>query len=308
VLTMPQGNVYSDVTAAAAHDALGSNGAWLLLSIDHHGWRARYDLAQALIAGRPDVTTHFGRHVQLMVDLEIQSAIYAATEQVLRLVFACLAHDHGTEAFLDTYVRWTTVAPLIEEAKTVTRGDLDTILEVPATAEEVVGILASHGVEQSFDVAEGLLARVNQLLDELHLNLAEFSQLTQQPAHQEGDNPDLGLRPLRHLDNAFRHGLKAFLPDCLPAARDFGLVGLQDPEVLQSPYLIDLYLSDQEPVFGLIDARPERTGQHLASLRAICIRIKQLSRGFLATRIMGQPGGLLTLQLIDPDELGQDLQ
>ena len=46
---MPVGPVYSPMVKAAALAALGPNGAWLLLSMDHYLWRARYDLAQALI-------------------------------------------------------------------------------------------------------------------------------------------------------------------------------------------------------------------------------------------------------------------
>jgi hypothetical protein len=204
-------------------------------------------------------------------------------------------------------VRFTTVRPLIDRAKNVTRQDLNTILEVPPTVGEVMMILADHGIEQNHEVAEALLVRVNDLLDELHANLTEFTQLTQQPEQLEGDNPDLEGHPLRYLDNAFRHGLKVFLPDCLPEERDFGVMGLQNAALLQSPYLVDLYTSNQEPVFGSLDAGPERTDGHLATLRIISRRTKQLSRGFLATRIMGQPGGLLTLQLIDPDEVGEDL-
>ena len=307
MFTMPEGAVYSTQVKTATVSALGPNGAWLLLTIDHFGWRARYDLASALVAGRPDLDSHIGRHVQSMIDLEIQSAIYTATEQLLRFVFACLAHEHGTDAFFTTYVRHTTVVPLINEAQQVTREQLGQLVGVPQNAEEMAAILESHGIDADTDLVGAALQRVDDLFDEIHQNLTEFSQLTV-PQQAVGETEPLPQgHPLRFVDNSYRHGLKVLLPDTLPAERDFAALGPNDVDIVEGPHFINLYMSEEEPVFGGVDARPERTEQNLRALASVCLRIKQLARAFLGMRIMDEPGTVLTLHHFDLDELPTDL-
>ncbi len=307
MFTMPEGTVHSTQVKTAAVSALGPNGAWLLLTIDHFGWRARYDLASALVEGRPDLDSHIGRHVQSMIDLEIQSAIYTATEQLLRLVLACLAHEHGTNAFFTTYVRRTTVVPLIDEAQQVTREQLGQLAAVPQNAEEMAAIMESHGIDADADLVNAAVQRVDDLFDEIHQNLTEFSQLTVAQEIVAEIEPLPQGHPLRYVDNSYRHGLKVFLPDTLPAERDFAALGPNDLDIIQGAYFIDLYLSEEEPVFGGVDARPERTEQNLQALASVCLRIKQLARAFLGTRIMDEPGTVLTLHHFDLDELPVDL-
>lgn len=60
-------------------------------------------------------------------------------------------------------------------------------------------------------------------------------------------------------------------------------------------------------VLGGVDARPQRTSQNLEALARVCLRIKQLARAFLGTRILNQPGAVLTLHHLELEPLTQDL-
>jgi hypothetical protein len=252
-----------------------------------------------------------------MIDLEVQSSIFAATEQLLRLVFACLAHEAGTEHFFSTYVQWATVAPLITRAQQVTREELDQLVGVPMDPQQVIEIFEHHGVDADPVLAEAALERITALFDEIHTNLTEFAQLTDPPPHPNGagmpvpgagpDDQPPEPRSLRHLDNSFRHGLKVLIPDTLPEERGFHAMGPDDVEILEGPHFVNLYMGDEEPVLGGVDARTERTEQNLEALARVCLRIKQLARAFLGTRILNEPGAVLTLHHIELEPLTPDL-
>lgn len=74
-----------------------------------------------------------------------------------------------------------------------------------------------------------------------------------------------------------------------------------------SEFLIDLHVATTDPMFGTIDAHPTRTAKHLEFLGRVCLRIKQLARAFLGTRILNEPAVLLSLQTFDMEDLPQDL-
>jgi hypothetical protein len=60
-------------------------------------------------------------------------------------------------------------------------------------------------------------------------------------------------------------------------------------------------------MFGAIDAHPGRTEQHLKTLGHVCLRIKQLARAFLGTRILDEPGVLVALRTYDLEQPPEDL-
>lgn len=104
MITLEAGDGYAEPFRDQLVDLLGEDGAWLLLSIDHYGWRARYDLARAVVEGARSASVHHARHLQSVVDLEVQSGLYAGVEQLSRLLKGVFSHEDGTKLFFETYV------------------------------------------------------------------------------------------------------------------------------------------------------------------------------------------------------------
>lgn len=117
------------------------------------------------------------------------------------------------------------MVPLIEQAQEVTREQLDDLLNIPDSAEQLLDSFQQHGVQADMGLAEAALARVVELLDGIHLNLMEFAQLTTAPPPTLLNHAQLQGHDLRRVDNVFRHGLRILLPDTLPSARGFGAIG-----------------------------------------------------------------------------------
>ena len=80
--------------------AFGADGAWLLLSIAWYGWRVQYDLACSLLTGsRPDAgaevkPVRIGVEFDIVRDLQVQSDVFAASEQFATLLRAARVRGH----------------------------------------------------------------------------------------------------------------------------------------------------------------------------------------------------------------------
>lgn len=302
MITLPAGGGYGEGLRKTLVHKLGEDGAWLLLSMDHYGWRAVFDLMTSLIRGAEGMSAHHARHLQSLVDLQAQSGLYSVAEQFARLIKAITAHEDGTAAFFETYMqRYQSIPDLIAEVGTYTREQLNEWFAVPNDPAELAANSRVNGVPMDTETAAATLTRVTETLDELHANLKEIGQLTLSPNLTGTGAPVDQGHSLRNVDNAFRHGLKVLLHDTLPTDRTFGVAiqGRADP---LSEWVIDLYQSDSEPKFATIDGRPERTEAHLHALEGLSVRIKQATRSFIV-RLTGQPAALVTMTAIDPNDL-----
>ncbi len=81
MITLKPGDAYNEPLRGMLIHQLGEDGAWLILSIDHYAWRAHYDLMVSLTRGTEGQSEHHARHLQSLVDLQVQSALYSAVEQ-----------------------------------------------------------------------------------------------------------------------------------------------------------------------------------------------------------------------------------
>lgn len=162
-----------------------------------------------------------------------------------------------------------------------------------------------HGSPVDAETALAMYTTIVGILDQLATNLTEFPQMVERLDLAGTGAPVAEGHSLRMVDNAFRHGLKILLHDALPNDRSFGVAvhGVADP---LSEHAIDLYQSTTEPKFATVDARPERTEEHLAAIALVCVRIKQIVRGFIAG-ITEQPALLATMVAIGVDELDPSL-
>lgn len=306
MITLPASDNYGHVRQALI-EALGEDGAWLVLSIDHYGWRARYDLANSLVAGAAAESEHHQRHLQSLLDLEVQSDLYAAVEQLGRLLLAIRKHEAGTDLFFEAYVASGYSLPgLIEGMGEISGPELRELLDIPADVTDFKASLWKIGSAQDAQVSEGLFDQIQEIVDQLAVNLGEFQQMVEQLDLRSTDAPVDEGHSLRTVDNAFRHGLKVLFHDTLPADRTFGVAVKGEADPL-SEFAVDLYQSSVERKFATIDGRPERTAEHLAVIAAVCVRIKQMNRGFIAS-ITDQPGLLATWPAITVAELDASLQ
>ncbi len=306
-LTLPASDGYGEGLRNLLIEALGEDGAWLILSIDHYGWRIRYDLARSVAEGAAHRSDHHARHLQSVVDLEVQSGLYAAVEQLGRLLAGIRKHEHGTDTFFEAYVASNYKLPaLIDGMGKVERDELGVLLGVPDTLDEFKSSLWKLSQSQEAQVAEMLFGQIQTTLDELAANLGEFKQMIKRLDLSTTDAPVDEGHSLRTVDNAFRHGVKTLFHDTLPIERTFGVAvsGIADP---LSEFAIDLYQSSVEPKFATIDGRPERTADHISVIEAVCVRIKQMSRGFIAA-IASEPGLLATWPSTTLDEVDISLQ
>ncbi len=305
-----------------AVDVFGPNGAWLLLSHLWYGWRSWYDLAVALVEGPGPEDASLPRPSDLSVEyesvrhLQVQSFAFAATEQLLTLTWAARKHERGTSAFFDAYV-----APpgemrvMAEELADLTREELDSLIGTPQEAADVARFVpappstgvpvldlaatpvddigglylpqhlpessAMHLMETTADIAEAILAN----LGEVRTQMLEAPE-TSLPVE---------VRPLRQVDNAFRHGHRVLFKDALPAARGWSQVGDNAPDPA-----VDLYLPDrrknpdtERAKWAKIATGPEATASMLRSLREVSTRIGQFTRGFLLEQVVGERWGLV---------------
>jgi hypothetical protein len=252
------------------------------------------------------MSQHHHMHLQSLVDLEVQSAIYAVTEVLARLLKAVAAHQDGTSAFFDAYVGSYNIRELVDWMGTIDRDALGQMLQLPTSADVLAESVKDFGTSISPAEAEYLVELVHRAFDELALNLKEFALTVKQVDLSGVDAPVSVGHSLRTVDNAYRHGLKLLLHDSVPIDRSFGVAVHREADPV-GEYAIDLYQSNTEPKFATIDARPERTEEHMQAIEAICVRIKQVTRAFMA-RLSGHWGLLATFPQIDTDEIDFSLQ
>lgn len=271
------------------------NGAWLLLSLDHYSWRAHYDLAVAVVEGAERVSGDHRRHLDTIVDLQVQSLLYAVVEQYVRLMQAVRAHQSGTSALFDKYMQpHTSVVPLLREASTVTEEELRAVLCVPESIEAIRSFLCSQGEEYDDATLQEALEEVNRVVSEMAQLCKSLRPIVDPPGVDDSGTPIEQGHSLRHVDNAFRHGLRALYYDVIPAPRSFHALGRGD-EPTESEHMIDLYQSSTEPQFATVIASPERTRSHLTEVANLSVFIRQLARGLLLARGIGIPSSLVSL-------------
>jgi len=306
MITFQAGHDYAEPLRRTLIEKLREDGAWLVLSVDHYGWRAGYDLMVSLTKGAAGQSVHHGRHLQSLVDLQVQSGLYLVVEQFARLMKAIASHEDGTDVFFSTYMQsYRSIPDLITEVGRYSSEDLKRWFSVPTDSAEIAANSWKHGVPMDTETAREALNQIESTLDQLAANLLELDQLTDRADLTGTGAPVDEGHSLRNVDNAYRHGLKILLHDTLPADRAFGVAIHRQSDPL-SEHAVDLYQSDTEPRFVTIDGRPERTAAHLSAIEAISVRTKQAVRGFIA-RLTEQPAALSTMLGIDPEQLGPSL-
>lgn len=134
--------IFSEALRQRAVAEIGSDGAWLLLSLVWYGWRAYYDLAFVTApALAPETDPRrplpFDVDFQIVKDLQVQGLLYAAAEQFATLVEAIRAHEPGAGSFFQTYVARRDLRTVIDTVSDIPFEEVAQLVGAPGSREEV---------------------------------------------------------------------------------------------------------------------------------------------------------------------------
>jgi hypothetical protein len=325
---LPASGLFDAELRQRAEAEFGPDGAWLLLSQLAYGWRAYYDLAVAVVTGAPPENATLTQHnpttaFRQVVDLQVQSLLFAVGEQFAATIVAARAHQRGTDNYLREYVKNRPIKALVDALADLTHEELAALVRLPNTSDEILALASAVQPQKTPELdprlmpvtdvgglvvptsviergaAERSLTRTRELVDLLMRNVRELGQLVASP-DVEGESPR--PQPLRAIDNSFRHGFRVLLRDALPSERRFRAI--DEPVEPLSEHSVEVYLPGDDAVrFGTIDCRPERTAQHLVALKELSQRLGQFLRGFIGAQVF-EHGGLIVsatqLELPEP--------
>jgi hypothetical protein len=138
----------------------------------------------------------------------------------------------------------------------------------------------------------GLIEKAHGLVDLIKENLGQLSALIEEP-RSEDSRPR--SRPLRDIDNSFRHGFRVLFHSATPNERRFRALS-GDSAAIES-HALDVYMpprgKGESIQYGTLGCSPARTDEHLESLRQVCLRTGQFVRGFVGARCNGDAHLLL---------------
>ncbi|MCP4307039.1 MAG: hypothetical protein GY788_19640 [bacterium] len=296
VVGMRASPVFSESLRGAAVDVLGENGAWLLLSIVHYGWRATFDAAATVASSDPPPFVEgegrpgpVDEEFHICQALEVQGALFQAAELFATLLRACVRHHRGDQPFMQSYTDNVPVSQLLADCSGFAVGDLGAVLGLPAARGDL-DALTRAGFKPPLDA--DLVATANDLPDQLMASIDQMAQLTSAPAAPAG--VEIKPQSLREIDNSFRHGHRVLYWSTVPGDRAFRT--LNPKGHVPGTRVVDLFLpkgGDESVSFGTVDCSDAAITENLRSTRNVCVWIGQVSRGFLGAITGG--GASMTL-------------
>jgi len=275
--------LYPRAAVEEAATRISSQGLWLLLSLDHYGWRAEYDAIRALLAVRGEEPSHVGEHAPLAA----LGHLFALVDKLWRLVYGIRAHRAGRE-FLskdDGYLAGGyKLHPKLRQLADIDPDEWSALLGVPSP-DMIRDHLGASG-EPSEEIAIRI-AFAKELPALIATNMSELLQYFERQETTTGPVPT--TFSLRQFDDRHRHGAPVVYHDCSPA--DVGWVSVRHREgdhrsdtvgVVMTPpdeegrAYIGLFKHDAEMVNGLLNA---------SSILAALVR--RLARAYLAVLAAG---------------------
>lgn len=257
----PRTTIYSeDELRAALATGISSQALWLLISIEHYGWRAEFDMISRLLCPADGQPTHAHDHARL----QAYGCLFLAVDRLWRLVAGVQAFREGRE-FLnktDGYLsHGGNLMKSLDRLVGVTEVEWAEIVAVPDSAR-ILSVLtarsaSSDRVVEMTSFAEGLPAQLHRFARELRETTFAKTATTSSARPASVD--------MRELDNNIRHGAAIVYHDCSPteagwnpAAED--RVDLDDtvgiitdpPAAVGGPAYIPLFKTDEVMDMGLI--------------------------------------------------------
>jgi hypothetical protein len=302
--TVPPSPYFESEFRGRMIENFGQDGAWLLLSIIHYGWRANYDLACSLATGPLPTDAQFATFAadfEVVRHLQLQGHLYAAVEQLATLIRAARSHLHGGQAgeertpFFEAYVNAPMIGQGVRAFASISRDDLKDLLAFDDLDEQLtrmsrdwpgdgiqppseyvtVGGTQVPRIQMSSQVISSMRDEITRTVEETFANLTEFQKLIEPPDEVPGAP---AAQSRRELDNSFRHGLRVMFNSANPSERTFRFAGERVRASSASVYLPPR--GKERIEFGDIDATPEATEWMIRFLRLVSLRIGMISLAF----------------------------
>lgn len=297
IFPTPKTEIYSSEFLEKALEVMEPQAVWLLLSIDHYGWRAHADLAHSLIGSGPpepgpdDMAQHHFEH-RVMGAVE---ELFLLFDQVWRLVDAIRSHRSGSR-FLESYCsHGGNLARKIELLGRMDEDEWAELLRTP-TDEEIRDQGAwSPGLA---DDGDWWVEYKSEVLRLCVVNMGEITAFFDRP-----QSPIEGFveTSFRDTNNAYRHGTRILYEDCSPA--DSGWISA-NPEHAVGLLLPakDAVAAGRGRVVNVLQALPDADGRAqlaavpietewcdslIAGMGHLSVLLQRLARSFLLAEALG---------------------
>jgi hypothetical protein len=208
----PRTQLYNAEALERGLETFEREGLWLLLSLQHYGYRAHADLAALLVGDTQadDLGDDFGEHHREHRAMAGLEELFLALDQLWRLISGIKSHRDG-EGFLAGYRRHgDNIANEFAALQALTEDDWREILGIPPE-EQLDYQLRERGVNDPNDLAHAHELAADVLATCVR-NMQEVGVFFVRT------DPIAGLagRSLRDINNAYRHGTQVVYEDCSP--------------------------------------------------------------------------------------------
>lgn len=202
----PQTNFYSAQMLELGRERFEREGLWLLLSLQHYGWRAHADMAAFLVADTDphEIGEHHFEH-RAMAGLE---ELFLLLDQLWRTISGIRSHRAG-QGFLAGYRRHGhNIGTELDTLRAMSADEWREIFGIP-TDEDLPALLAERGAAEDIETARALR---DDVLATAVRNMEEISVFFVRTEPVEGQQG----RSLRDVNNAYRHGTQVVYEDTSP--------------------------------------------------------------------------------------------
>jgi hypothetical protein len=295
IFPTPRTEHYSPELLSKVLERLEPQAVWLVLSMDHYGWRSHVDLAHHLVGDEPseggDLVGHHLEH-RVMAGIE---ELFLLLDQLWRMVRGISAHRGGGR-FLEGYcARGHDLAAEVEALRSLEAAQWEDLLRLPTEPEIRERFGPPHG---SSEDADWFVAYRSEVLRLCVLNVEEVCAFFERP---ESPMPGFDRTGLRDTNNAYRHGTRILYEDCSPTLSGW-VVG--NPETRQGLLLgrAEAEATGREQVVNVLQALPDESGRaHLAAvpldvgwrqslidgMANLSVLLRRLARSFLVAEALG---------------------
>jgi hypothetical protein len=208
----PRTQLYNAAVLRRGMQRFEREGLWLLLSLQHYGYRAHADMA-ALLVGDAEAQAlgdDFGEHHREHRAMAGLEELFLAVDQLWRLISGINSHREGNGFLAGYRRRGDNIADEVAGLQALTENDWREILGIPPD-DELDDELQRRGVDDQNDLAHAHELAADVLATCVR-NMQEIGVFFVRA------DPVAGLagRSLRDINNAYRHGTQVVYEDCSP--------------------------------------------------------------------------------------------
>ncbi len=293
----PRTQLYNAQVLQRGLETFEREGFWLLLSLQHYGYRAHADMA-ALLVGNGEAASlgdDFGDHQREHRAMAGLEELFLALDQLWRLIAGIRSHREG-DRFLAGYRRHgDNIANEFASLQALTEEDWREILAIPPE-DELDAELRERGVTDTNDLAHAheLAADVLATCVRNMQEIGVFFVRTDPVAGLAG-------RSLRDINNSYRHGTQVVYEDCSPEEIPWRaanpeeaqgmLVAAEEVDELARAEIVNVLLEgpDEEghARFASMPRNQETNESLVESMRHLSVLMFRIVSSFLVAELQG---------------------